>query len=67
MVNGTITNTTARAVESADVEHVADICKGLHNEFIQSFVGLPIKVDETLEHGYYIAVSRELFEEIERM
>ncbi len=67
MLNGTFTNTTAQPVESVDVGRLFDIGKGLHNEFVQSFVDLPIKVDETLERGYYIAVSRELFEEIERM
>ena len=63
MFNGTFTNTTTKSV---DVEQMTDICRGLRNEFVQSFVGLPIRVDETLERGYYIAVSRELFEEIER-
>ena len=57
---------TETETPKVDLESLSNICKGVRNEFIQSFIGLPIKVDESLEGSrYYIAVSRELLKEIE--
>ena len=62
----TFANTETETPKEVDLEAISNICSGLRNEFIQSFTGLPIKVDESLKGGqYYIAVSRELLREIE--
>ena len=50
--------------DKIDLNYLTEICTGLHREHIQSFVGLPIRIDESLRNGYYIVVSRKLFEEI---
>ena len=60
----TYANLEITDTEKVDLDSMVKICTGIHNEFIQSFAGLPIRVDETLEHGYYIAVSRDLYNEI---
>ena len=65
-IDNTYTNTTTKPAEPVDLESISNVCKGLHNDIIQSFTGLPVKVDESLEGSqYYIAVSRELLNEIE--
>jgi hypothetical protein len=62
----TFVNTTTESPKEVDLESISNICSDLHKGFINSFVGLPVKVDESLEGSqYYIAVSRELLREIE--
>ena len=59
--------TTAPGPAEVDLESMSKIVMGLHGEFLQSFMGLPIRVDASLEGShYYIAVSRELLREIEK-
>ena len=59
------TSTDAIMDKKVDLEHITQICSGLRAEFINSFMGLPIKVDVSLSgKDYYIAVSPELLEEI---
>jgi len=66
MITETFANTTTESPKEVDLESISNICSGIRNEFIQSFTGVPIRVDESLEGSqYYIAVSRELLKEIE--
>jgi hypothetical protein len=62
----TFTNTTSSDSTKIDLDNLVDVYNVLQADFAKSFVGIPIKVDDTLEgNHYYIAVSRELLNEIE--
>ncbi|MHC4639986.1 MAG: hypothetical protein ACYTBV_21240 [Planctomycetota bacterium] len=51
--------------DEVDLDYVERVCLGLHDEFLVSFTGLPLKVDSSLEGSRcYIAVSPELLAEI---
>lgn len=67
MKDNTTFTTVKDSYPKVDLENLNQICLGLKAEFIQSFMGFPIKVDESLDgNQYYIAVSRGLLKEIQR-
>lgn len=55
--------------DKIDLDEITDgldkVWRDWHNSFIDSFKGVPVRIDEVLEGGqYYIAVSRELYERL---
>ena len=62
----TWTNTVSAKPPEVDIDKISDVCRGLHNEFIQSFAGVLVKVDRELKgKSYYIAISPKLLAELE--
>lgn len=56
---------TFTKVEQINFEGLAKVHNDWHQSFIDSFKGVPVRIDETLEGGqYYIAISRELHEDL---
>ena len=63
----TFTNTEPSGEEKVDIKHVAKIAAELHPDVVSRFKGIPVKIDLTLDgNQYYIAVSQELYDQIER-
>jgi hypothetical protein len=64
--NSTFINTECAIPEKVDLEKLTEINMGFRGDIISSFTGIPLKIDEILEgNQYYIAVSRELYKQIE--
>jgi len=63
----TFTNTKRAVSETIDLDKITEMYVGWQKECIARFQGIQVKVDETLEgNQYYIAVSRELYYQMER-
>ena len=59
----TFTNT--ECADKIDIKHLCSVATELQELFLDSFKGFPVRVDGSLEgNRYYVAVSRELFEQI---
>ena len=51
--------------DNIDIEHLCSVATEVQELFLDSFKGIPVRVDESLEgNRYYVAISRELFEQI---
>ncbi len=59
-------DTVVSKAPKIDLDNMVKLCNGLHNEFLQSFTGIPVQVDVALKgKSYYISVSSELLVDLE--
>jgi hypothetical protein len=59
------TFTNNKDTGNIDIEHFCSVATEVQELFLDSFKSVPVQVDESLEgNRYYVAVSRELFEQI---
>lgn len=65
----TFLNTELVVPEKIDLDELEEsldkVWQDWHNSFIDTFKGVPMRIDETLEGGqYFITVSRELYKRL---
>lgn len=59
------TNCEAKNFTSKDMENLLSVSEQLQTEFVQNFIGVPVRIDEKLEgNQHYVAVSKELYKQI---
>ena len=59
------TSTKGVLVPGPDIEQLVQFNQQFQKEFVDSFIGVPVQVDESLTgNQYYIAVSKELLDAI---
>jgi len=64
MLGGSTNKSNARCV---DVDTLLRISKTMHAAFVETFRGIPLRIDPALEgNEWYCAVSEKLFEEIKK-